>query len=56
MVCRYATAIDNDLGGASNTAPAGNMSPNSVGYPYTLLGSSAVAGKVPKEAGAILSF
>ncbi len=32
------------------------MSPTSVGYSYTLLGSGAVAGKVPGEAGAILSF
>ncbi|KAK4125624.1 polysaccharide lyase family 1 protein [Parathielavia appendiculata] len=52
----YATVSDNDFGGAANTAPAGNMSPSSVGYSYSLLGSSAVAAKVPKEAGAILTF
>ncbi|KAL2132419.1 hypothetical protein VTI74DRAFT_3817 [Chaetomium olivicolor] len=52
----YATAIDNDLGGGTNDCPAGNMSPTSVGYSYTLLGSGAVAAKVPKEAGAILTF
>ncbi|KAJ4300101.1 hypothetical protein N0V88_002770 [Collariella sp. IMI 366227] len=52
----YVTAIDNDLGGGLNDAPAGNMSPSSVGYLYSLLGSSAVAARVPREAGAILSF
>ncbi len=28
----------------------------SIGYSYSLLGSGAVAGKVPGQAGAILSF
>ncbi|KAK4152136.1 putative pectate lyase [Chaetomidium leptoderma] len=52
----YATVIDTDLGGGLNDAPAGNMSPNSVGYSYTLLGSKAVAAQVPGQAGAILNF
>jgi hypothetical protein len=52
----YATVIDTDLGGGTNDAPAGNMSPSSVGYTYSLLGSGSVASKVPGEAGAILSF
>ncbi|KXX72953.1 putative pectate lyase B [Madurella mycetomatis] len=52
----YATVIDTDLGGGVNDAPAGNMSPNSLGYSYSLLGSGAVAGTVPQEAGAILAF
>ncbi|KAH6856274.1 polysaccharide lyase family 1 protein [Chaetomium sp. MPI-CAGE-AT-0009] len=52
----YATVIDTDLGGGLNDAPKGNMAPNSVGYQYTLLGSAAVAGTVPREAGAILTF
>ncbi|KAK4146016.1 putative pectate lyase [Dichotomopilus funicola] len=52
----YATVIDTNLGGGLNDCPAGNMSPTSVGYSYTLLGSASVPGKVPGEAGAILSF
>jgi pectate lyase len=32
------------------------MAPDAVGYEYTLLGSGAVAGTVPGEAGAILTF
>ncbi|AEO54996.1 polysaccharide lyase family 1 protein [Thermothelomyces thermophilus ATCC 42464] len=52
----YATVIDTDLGGGLNDAPEGNMVPDSVGYEYSLLGSGAVAGKVPGEAGAILTF
>ncbi|KAL2165738.1 hypothetical protein VTG60DRAFT_3924 [Thermothelomyces hinnuleus] len=52
----YATVIDTDLGGGLNDAPKGNMAPDSVGYEYSLLGSGAVAGKVPGEAGAILTF
>ena len=53
---RYATVIDTDLGGGLNDAPAGNMSPTSVGYSYSLIGSGSVASRVPREAGAILSF
>jgi pectate lyase len=52
----YATVIDTDLGGGLNDAPAGSMKTDSVGYTYTLLGSAAVAAKVPGEAGAILKF
>lgn len=53
---RYATAIDNDLGGGVNNAPAGSLTATSVGYSYSLLGSAAVAATVPAQAGAILSF
>ncbi|EAQ87742.1 hypothetical protein CHGG_04361 [Chaetomium globosum CBS 148.51] len=52
----YATVIDTDLGGGLNDAPKGNMATDAVGYQYSLLGSGAVAGKVPGEAGAILTF
>ncbi|KAK3940292.1 pectin lyase fold/virulence factor [Diplogelasinospora grovesii] len=52
----YATVIDNDLGGASNTAPAGSLTANSMPYSYSLLGSSKVAATVPGQAGAILTF
>ncbi|KAK3294498.1 polysaccharide lyase family 1 protein [Chaetomium fimeti] len=52
----YATVIDTDLGGGVNDAPEGNMATDSVGYEYSLLGSGAVAGTVPGEAGAILTF
>ncbi|KAH6632149.1 pectin lyase fold/virulence factor [Chaetomium tenue] len=52
----YATVIDTDLGGGLNDAPKGNMATDVVGYKYSLLGSGAVAGKVPGEAGAILTF
>lgn len=53
---RYATVIDTDLGGGLNDAPEGNMSPDSIPYSYSLLGSGSVAGRVPAEAGAILTF
>lgn len=52
----YAVEIDNDFGGASNTAPSGTLTANSPPYSYSLLGSSNVAATVPKQAGAILSF
>ncbi|KAK1775938.1 cytochrome P450 [Copromyces sp. CBS 386.78] len=52
----YAVEIDNDFGGASNTAPTGSLTANSPPYSYSLLGSSNVAATVPKQAGAILSF
>jgi pectate lyase len=53
---RYAKVIDTDLGGGVNDAPVGTMTPTSVGYSYSLIGSAGVAAKVPREAGAILSF
>jgi pectate lyase len=52
----YATLNDNDLGGGTNDAPAGSFSPSSLGYKYTLLGSSKVASTVPAQAGAKLTF
>lgn len=53
---RYAVAIDNDLGGASNTAPAGNLTASSMPYSYSLLGSGSVVAAVVGTAGATLSF
>ncbi|RDW85469.1 hypothetical protein BP5796_03794 [Coleophoma crateriformis] len=52
----YATAIDNDLGGQSNTAPAGNLTSTSMPYTYTLLGSANVEAAVVGTAGATLTF
>ena len=52
----YAVEIDNDFGGASNTAPAGTLTASSMPYSYSLLGSSNVAATIPKQAGALLSF
>lgn len=52
-----AVARDNDLGGAASKAPAGAFGVAAViPYQYTLLGSAAVPGRVPGEAGAILTF
>lgn len=39
-----------------NEAPKGSMTPTSVPYSYSLLGSGSVASTVPKQAGAILTF
>ncbi|PQE18283.1 pectate lyase protein [Rutstroemia sp. NJR-2017a WRK4] len=50
----YAVALDNDLGGAANTAPAGTIS--TVPYSYSLLGSSKVVAAVVGVAGATLSL
>ncbi|KAJ0333048.1 hypothetical protein COL922a_011146 [Colletotrichum nupharicola] len=52
----YAVAIDNDLGGAVNTAPVGTMNANSPGYSYSLLGSANVVATVPGQAGQKLTF
>ncbi|KAJ3956180.1 hypothetical protein N0V92_007278 [Colletotrichum tropicale] len=52
----YAVAIDNDLGGAANTAPVGTMNANSPGYSYSLLGSANVIATVPGQAGQKLTF
>ncbi|ORY62112.1 pectate lyase B [Pseudomassariella vexata] len=52
----YAVAIDNDLGGATNTAPVGTITASDIPYTFSLLGSSQVAATVPGQAGAILSF
>ncbi|KAJ4999573.1 putative pectate lyase A [Colletotrichum sp. SAR 10_66] len=55
-VVGYAVAIDNDLGGAANTAPVGTMNANSPGYSYSLLGSANVVATVPGQAGQKLTF
>ncbi|KAF9873818.1 pectate lyase [Colletotrichum karsti] len=52
----YANAIDNDLGGAANTAPVGTLNANSPPYSYSLLGSANVVGTVPGQAGQKLTF
>ncbi|KAK0636635.1 pectate lyase B [Bombardia bombarda] len=52
----YALAIDNDLGGATNTAVMGNLTTRSIPYNYTLLGSATVTSIVPGQAGAKLTF
>jgi len=52
----FAVAIDNNLGGASNSAPQGNLSPSSPPYGYSLLGSGNVVSRVPGQAGAILTY
>lgn len=52
----YAVAIDNDLGGAANTAPVGTLTASSPPYSYSLLGSSKVVAAVVGVAGATLSL
>ncbi|KAF6798274.1 pectate lyase a [Colletotrichum sojae] len=52
----YAVSIDNDLGGAANTAPVGTLNANSPPYSYTLLGSANVIATVPGQAGQKLTF
>lgn len=53
---RYAVAVDNDLGGATNRAPGGTMATAAIPYQYSRLGSGSIAATIPKEAGAILAF
>jgi pectate lyase len=55
-ILRYAAVFDTNLGGGLNDCPAGTMTASSVPYSYSLLGSGAVAGTVPGQAGAILTF
>ncbi|TEA11487.1 putative pectate lyase A [Colletotrichum sidae] len=52
----YAVAIDNDFGGAANTAPVGTLNANSPPYAYTLLGSANVVANVLANAGQKLTF
>ncbi|KAK3986766.1 family 1 putative polysaccharide lyase [Cladorrhinum sp. PSN332] len=52
----YAVLQDNDLGGGLADAPSGSLGPSNIPYSYSLLGSGAVASRVPAEAGAILRF
>ncbi|KFY50774.1 hypothetical protein V496_09161 [Pseudogymnoascus sp. VKM F-4515 (FW-2607)] len=52
----YVTAIGNDLGGGANAAPAGSLTPSSIPYSYSLLGSGSVVSTIPSQAGAILTF
>lgn len=56
LITSTCTVFDTDLGGGLNDCPAGSMSPSSVPYSYTLLGSANVAVKVPGDVGAILKF
>jgi len=50
----YAVSVDNDFGGASNTALAGTL--NTLPYSYTKLGSTKVKAAVVGVAGNTLSF
>lgn len=52
----YVTEEDNDFGGASNTAPVGNITAADIPYAFELLGSANVVATVPGEAGAILTW
>ncbi|OLN96333.1 putative pectate lyase A 2 [Colletotrichum chlorophyti] len=52
----YAVAIDNDFGGAANTAPVGTLNANSPPYSYSLLGAANVIATVPAQAGQKLTF
>ncbi|KFZ20563.1 hypothetical protein V501_00055 [Pseudogymnoascus sp. VKM F-4519 (FW-2642)] len=52
----YANAFDNDLGIGSNTAPVGTLTPSSMPYTYSLLGSANVRSAVVGVAGATLSI
>ncbi|TGO87325.1 hypothetical protein BPOR_0234g00110 [Botrytis porri] len=52
----YAVASDNDFGFGANEAEKGTMSASTLGYKYTLLGSSKVKSAVVGTAGATLSF
>ncbi|CAG9990763.1 unnamed protein product [Clonostachys byssicola] len=47
---------DVNLGGGLNDAPAGTLTPGSIPYSYSLLGSGSVASTIPGQAGAILGF
>ncbi|VUC25710.1 unnamed protein product [Clonostachys rosea] len=47
---------DVNLGGGINEAPVGTLTPSSIPYSYTLLGSGSVASTIPGQAGAILGF
>ncbi|ORY61526.1 family 1 polysaccharide lyase [Pseudomassariella vexata] len=53
-VTGYAVVNDVDLGGSTNSAPAGTL--NSVPYSYTKLGSGSVKASVTANAGQKLSF
>ncbi|RDW58838.1 hypothetical protein BP6252_13314 [Coleophoma cylindrospora] len=52
----YVNAYDNDLGIGTNTAPVGTLTPSSMPYSYTLLGSANVYAAVVGTAGATLSI
>lgn len=53
---RYANVYDTDLGDGTNTAPVGTLTPSSMPYSYTLLGSANVIASVVGNAGATLSI
>ena len=52
----YANVYDTDLGDGTNTAPVGTLTPSSMPYSYTLLGSANVISSVVGSAGATLSI
>lgn len=53
---RFATALGNDYGGATDNAPRGTLTAASIPYNYSVLHVTLVAQQVPREAGAILIF
>lgn len=55
-IISYANVYDTDLGDGTNTAPVGTLTPDSMPYSYTLLGSGNVVATVVANAGAILSI
>ena len=55
-IFRYANAFDNDLGDGTNTAPVGTLTPSSMPYSYTLLGSANVKAAIVGSVGAILTI
>ncbi|KAF7562908.1 hypothetical protein G7046_g1219 [Stylonectria norvegica] len=52
----YATVNDVNLGGSTNTAPAGSIKASDIPYKYTLLGSSKTKAAVVGVAGQTLTF
>lgn len=55
-VTGYANVYDTVLGSGANTAPVGKLTPSSMPYSYTLLGSANVIKSVVGSAGATLSI
>jgi pectate lyase len=50
------TAVGVVLGGSSNTAPKGEMTVESVPYPYDVMGSEAVKDRIVGQAGQTVKF
>jgi len=50
------TAVDVVLGDSSNTAPKGNMTVESLPYPYDVMGSKTVKDRIVGQAGQTLKY